>query len=172
MSDEKQRPPAPTMVPPVRPAPEPGVPMAPQPAPPPTAPKPQKRGSIYTQAEQEAQAAAAKRAAEVLEEEFGITADRINTWKQRYGSVQVAFFEGKPYVFRGLSRMEWKDINRQPVIVPEQQLALEEEVTNKVLLFPSEFDVAEQSSAGVPTSIFAMVSKLSKFEPDLPPLRL
>jgi hypothetical protein len=134
--------------------------------------QPPKQGSIYTEEEKAAQARAAERAADVLEKQFGLTKEQIETWKQRYGSVQVAFFEGKPYVFRGLNRLEWKDINRQPVIVPEQQLAIEEEVTNKVLLFPREFDIAEPSSAGVPTSIFAMVSRLSKFEPDLPPLRL
>ena len=109
---------------------------------------------------------------DLLESEYNIPKDHILKWKETYGGIQVAFFDSTPYLFRGMNRMEWKELNRQPTITPDQQLMLEEEVTNRVLLLPREFDLAELSSAGIPSSIFAMVMKLSKFEPDIPPMRL
>lgn len=109
---------------------------------------------------------------EYLAKEHGIPKAKIAEWKQLHGPIEFVELGGEPFIYRGLRRMEWRELNKSPEVSFLDGLTKEEAVCNTALLYPEALDPSKPAAAGVPTTIFALVAKLSKFEPDFPPQRL
>ena len=107
-----------------------------------------------------------------LVEEHKVPAEAIDKWKAMYRDIEFVEAQGDIFIYRGLSRMEWREINKVPDVSPDQTMQKEETVVQRCLLWPQDFDAAAPASAGIPTMVFALVARLSKFEPDFMPQRL
>lgn len=114
-----------------------------------------------------------KQVKDFLKKEYNIDPEIIDKWKKQYSSIHVLFFDDEPYIVRGISRQEWKMINAKPIANRSEELSQEEAIANRTLLYPSQsLDVADPASAGLCSCIYQTVLRLSKFEPDIPPIRL
>ena len=108
-----------------------------------------------------------------LNDEFGITPEQVQGWKDKYKSIYVLFFEDEPYIVRGISRQEWRLINAKTINTRNEELALEEQIAKNTILYPeTELNPTDPACAGLASTIYQTVLRLSKFEPDLPPIRL
>ena len=111
--------------------------------------------------------------ASYLEEEHGITKQNLDDWKSKYKKIYVLFFDDEPVIVRGISRQEWRLINSKPVTSRNEELNVEDQIAKQTILFPQNaLDPMDPSSAGLASTVFKTVLQLSKFEPDLPPIRL
>ncbi len=97
---------------------------------------------------------------------------KLEAWKETFGPVQVLYVRGEPYIFRGMSRLEWREVIATPATNPVEELMKEDQVVGKCLLYPENPDLNGPAKAGLGTVLFAAIQRLSSFEPDLPPVAL
>lgn len=109
-----------------------------------------------------------------LEEKYGVTKAQITDWKGTFGPVDTIQIRGELYVYRGMSRPEWKKEMPVPMgmLSPEDASLREETISRKCLLFPGHDVFLQPAMAGLPTVLFVAIQRLSAFEPDTPPIPL
>lgn len=105
-------------------------------------------------------------------EKLGVKQKEIEDWKAKFGPIEVVFVRTDPVVYRGLSRLEWREIASMPENTPKARLDKEEVVARRCMLFPRGQDFAAPASAGFATLVFNQVMLLSKFEPSTPAIPL
>jgi hypothetical protein len=93
----------------------------------------------------------------------GVTAEQIEEWKKLHGPLESVTISGQMYVYRGLRRQEFKQLQEQTVNA--DQSLREEIVTEKCTLFPQLNRMNFPSGlAGSPSLISDRVMMLSGFE--------
>ena len=102
----------------------------------------------------------------------GPTRQEIEEWKDRYGSVYFTPFEGETFIWRTLSRKEYKEIIRDTQLT---MLDREENITDKCVIFPRNFSCnkyTETGKAGVPSLLSEMIMDKSGFVAQSAPIKL
>lgn len=102
----------------------------------------------------------------------GPTRQEIEEWKDKYGSVYFTPFEGETFIWRTLSRSEYREIIRDTELT---MLDREEKITDKCILFPRNFSCdtyTKNGKAGVPSLLSEMVMDKSGFVAQSAPIKL
>ncbi|EOO44552.1 hypothetical protein [Bacillus cereus] len=101
----------------------------------------------------------------------GPTRCEIEEWKERYGGIYFTPFEGEPFVWRTLSRPEYREIIRDQTLTA---LDREEMFTEKCVLFPRNFTIEKmlKSRAGIPSLLSEMIMDKSGFVAQSAPIKL
>lgn len=101
----------------------------------------------------------------------GPTRMEVEEWKERYGGIYFVPFEGDPFVFRVLTRPEYREIIRDQTLTA---LDREEMFTEKCVLFPRNFTVEKmlKSRAGIPSLLSEMIMDKSGFVAQSAPIKL
>ncbi|PFV35843.1 hypothetical protein [Bacillus thuringiensis] len=101
----------------------------------------------------------------------GPTRMEVEEWKERYGGIYFTPFEGEPFVWRTLSRPEYREIIRDQTLTA---LDREEMFTEKCVLFPRNFTIEKmlKSRAGIPSLLSEMIMDKSGFVAQSAPIKL
>lgn len=101
----------------------------------------------------------------------GPTRMEVEEWKERYGGIYFTPFEGEPFVWRTLSRPEYREIIRDQTLTA---LDREEMFTEKCVLFPRNFTIEKmlKSRAGIPSLLSEMIMEKSGFVAQSAPIKL
>ena len=112
-----------------------------------------------------------KSALEILASK-GVTQEKIDGWKQMFGRIKTLPIQGKWFIFRGLSRLEWEKLadeeSRQEAVTVIDGLKKESRTVSKCILHPAQLDPSSPAEAGVTSVLFGEILKFSGFEADLP----
>lgn len=99
----------------------------------------------------------------------------VHQWKKQFEQqghgVYLDFLAGKPFVWRTLSRLEFKEIASAP---SSTELTREEMIAERVVLWPQNFstDVVGDMPAGIPSAIAEHCLVASGFDKAAVPVRL
>jgi hypothetical protein len=101
----------------------------------------------------------------------GPTRQEVEEWKDKHGNVYFTPFEGEIYIWRTLSRPEYREIIRNQEIT---MMDREEIITEKCVLFPRNFTVESFATgrAGVPSLLSEMIMDKSGFVAQSAPIKL
>lgn len=101
----------------------------------------------------------------------GPTRMEVEEWKERYGGIYFTPFESEPFVWRTLSRPEYREIIRDQTLTA---LDREEMFTEKCVLFPRNFTIEKmlKSRAGIPSLLSEMIMDKSGFVAQSAPIKL
>lgn len=105
-----------------------------------------------------------------LKEKFEISKDQIEAWKKMHGPIESIHIGGKLYIYRGLRRDEWKQLNKGE----RDTFTAEEDTVMRALLFPKlgNETLGNELLAGISTTLANNITTLSGFVADEPPVRL
>jgi hypothetical protein len=97
--------------------------------------------------------------------EGGPTNKQIEEWKHRYESIYATEFEDEVYIWRTLSRLEFKEVQKAKNADPMYK---EERICEKCVLWPEEYGHTEmaQGKAGTPSVIAEHIMDKSGFMPN------
>jgi hypothetical protein len=87
-----------------------------------------------------------------------VTQEQINDWKRMYGAVYSVRISGKPYIYRGLMRAEFKNIARNASLIANQidsNTALEEANVEVASLHPK---ITKDNINSVPAGVITVLS--------------
>lgn len=104
--------------------------------------------------------------------EGGPTRQEVEEWKDKYGSVYFTPFEGEIFIWRTLSRPEYREIIRNTEL---NMLDREEIITDKCVLFPRNYSCqtyTQKGRAGVPSLLSEMIMDKSGFVAQSAPIKL
>ena len=108
------------------------------------------------------------------------TQEWLDAQKKKYGRMFKVVISGKTYIYRYMTRSEFKEIQKSiepemtptgPIVTQAQALELEDKVVSLCLLWPEDFNV-DSVEAGVSSQIAAFVSNSSGFVVDEEPVEL
>jgi hypothetical protein len=103
----------------------------------------------------------------------GPTRQEVEEWKKKHGKVYFTPFDGEIFIWRVLKRPEYREIIRQTEIT---MLDREELITDKIVLFPRDFNIKEYiengGPAGVPSLLSEMAMDKSGFVAQSAPIKL
>jgi len=102
----------------------------------------------------------------------GPTLTEVEEWKRRYTNIYVTDFEnGDVYIYRPLTRKEWKEIRN---IQNADQLYQEERICDTAVIWPktdiNKFRI--HGPAGVPTVLAEQILEISGFIPNVSGVKL
>lgn len=110
------------------------------------------------------------RAAEKLKA-LGIDPALVEKWKATHGKVELVMIQGKPYIYRGLPRIEFKQLTAK--MREMDNLASQETIAGRCVLWPQDFGAQlALLPSGVPATLADKVIALSGFGADEEPLEL
>ena len=92
----------------------------------------------------------------------GPTLEQLNAWKEKYGSVYMTEFEEEAFIWRPLTRFEYKSILK---LQNADALFREERICETCVLWPEGYsyeDMAE-SKAGIPSLLAEQIMDASGF---------
>lgn len=104
--------------------------------------------------------------------EGGPTRQEVEEWKDKYGNVYFTPFEGEIFIWRTLSRPEYREVIRNTEL---NMLDREEIITDKCVLFPRNYSCQTYTSkgrAGVPSLLSEMIMDKSGFVAQSAPIKL
>jgi hypothetical protein len=113
---------------------------------------------------------------ELISKEGGPTMDQIEQWKEKFrDKVYAVYFDKKDfYIFRYLTRVEWKEISAQisQMKTPNETI-IDELIVQKALLYPT-YDTELRALAGAGTfeTLSKQIRYASNFVPDELALRM
>lgn len=96
--------------------------------------------------------------------EGGPSQEQIDGWKKQFGDIWVAAFsDNDKYVYRALSRVEWKQMIGNPEATARQTFN-EEKTVQTCVLWPK-LDVTEFAAgkAGTPSTLCELIMTASNF---------
>ena len=103
----------------------------------------------------------------------------IDEWKKEHGKVYKTVISGKTYVYYGLKRNEFKEL--QKAISPDMNVAehmspvdaskLEDAIVGKCVLYPA-IDNVDKLDAGAPAILSTLIANISGFNLDEEPQEL
>lgn len=101
----------------------------------------------------------------------GPSVDAIEEWKSRYGEIYLTEFEEDVFIWRSLTRKEYKEIMK---IANADNFYKEERICDKVVIWPEGYNFLKmgQGKAGIPTLIAELVMEKSGFQAKTGALRL
>lgn len=103
--------------------------------------------------------------------EGGPTRQEVEEWKEKYGNVYFIPLADNYYIFRALTRAEYREV------IENQDLTLldrEEIFTEKCVLFPRNYRASKDSkgNAGVPSALAEVIMDKSGFIAQSAPIKL
>lgn len=108
--------------------------------------------------------------------EGGPTFDQIENWKKEFGDVYRIDFDEQPFIFRTISRFEYKQMVNEVEGNQSNQTTWfrEEQICQKAVLFPEGYgrDEMTEGKAGIPTVVSEYVLSKSGFNSDAGPQKL
>lgn len=98
--------------------------------------------------------------------EGGPYQSQVDAWKKQFGRIYKVTVEGEQYIFRKITRFEYKQIMSMP---NSNELIREEAIAEICTLFPQEYsyETMSEASAGIPSLISEHVMKRSGFSRDI-----
>lgn len=101
----------------------------------------------------------------------GPNLEEVEEWKSRYGEVYLTEFEEDVFIWRSLTRKEYKEIMK---IERADNYYKEERICDKVVIWPEGYNFLQmaQGKAGIPTLIAELVMEKSGFQAKTGALRL
>lgn len=103
--------------------------------------------------------------------EDGPTRQEVEEWKDKHGNIYFTPFEGSIYIWRTLSRAEYREVATDETLSMYDK---EEAFTDKCVLFPRNYETAKVSkgNAGVPSVLADYIMEKSGFVAQTAPIRL
>lgn len=101
----------------------------------------------------------------------GPTRQEVEEWKEKYGNVYFIPLSDRYYIFRGLTRAEYREaVNNQSL----SMLDREELFTDKCVLFPRNYQTAKDKggNAGIPSALTEVIMDKSGFVAQSAPIKL
>lgn len=101
----------------------------------------------------------------------GPSLDKIEEWKSRFGDIYLTEFEEEVFIWRALTRKEYKEIMK---VERADNFYKEERICDKVVIYPESYNFMQmaQGKAGIPTLIAELVMEKSGFQAKTGALRL
>lgn len=101
----------------------------------------------------------------------GPTLDKVEEWKSQYGEIYLTEFEEDVFIWRSLTRKEYKDVMK---VERADNFYKEERICDKVVIYPETYNFMQmaQGKAGIPTLISELVMEKSGFQAKTGALRL
>lgn len=101
----------------------------------------------------------------------GPTIDKIEEWKSQFGEIYLTEFEEDVFIWRALSRKEYKAIMKTD---KADNFYKEERICDTVILYPQAYNYVAmgQGKAGIPTLIAELVMEKSGFQAKTGAMRL
>lgn len=96
--------------------------------------------------------------------EGGPTRNQVENWKQKFGDVYMTEFDSETYIWRTLSRIEYKKIMNSEGANNSEWFG-EEQVAQKCVLYPEKFGAQDivNGKAGVPSVLSDQIMAKSGF---------
>ncbi len=101
----------------------------------------------------------------------GPTRNKIEEWKSRYGTIYMVEIEDEVFVFRTITRIEYKEILKAK---EADALYREERMCEKCVLWPDRYSFINmsQGKAGIPSLLAEQIMDKSGFSPSSAPQKL
>jgi hypothetical protein len=93
--------------------------------------------------------------------ENAISLDILKQWKNRYGKIFILDMSDYIFIYRYLSRQEWRQLMADPTWEKLDELKREERIVGKCLLFP-QFTIEQK--AMLPAGAYSMLSEQVKIQ--------
>lgn len=98
--------------------------------------------------------------------EGGPTKDQVENWKHKYGDVYMTKFDSETFIWRTISRSEYKEVlNMESEGDQPADWFREEVVTDRCVIWPTDFDYEDigDGKAGIPAVLAEKIMNKSGF---------